>query len=68
LVQPQNTIAVRIIDGYKFGEQAAFWSLFPFIPAREQLYVRDRSKSLDGFTNGDLHIGNGYGINGDVYF
>jgi len=68
LVQPQNTIAVRIIDGYKFGEQAAFWSLFPFITASEQLYVRERSKSLAGFTNGDFHIGNGYGINGDVYF
>jgi beta-mannosidase len=68
LIKPKNNIAVRIIDGYKFGEQAAFWSLFPVVPACEQLYVKDRIKSIAGFTKGDLHIGNGYGINGDVYF
>lgn len=68
LIQDKNSIAVRIIDGYKFGEQAAYWTLFPVVPAREQLYVRDRSKSVVGHKTGDLHIGNGYGINGDVYF
>lgn len=68
LIRNHNTIAVRIIDGYKFGEQAAYWTLFPIVPAREQLYVRDHSKSLVGNKIGDLHIGNGYGINGDVYF
>ncbi len=68
LLQEINTIAVRVIDGSKFGEQAAFWSLFPVVPAKEQKYVRDKSKSIVGFTKGDLHLGNGYGINSDVYF
>lgn len=68
LLQEKNTIAVRVIDGSKFGEQAAFWSLFPVVPAKEQKYVRDKSKSIVGYTKGDLHIGNGYGIHGDVYF
>ena len=68
LLQEKNTIAVRVIDGSKFGEQAAFWALFPVVPAKEQKYVRDKSKSIVGFTKGDLHLGNGYGINGDVYF
>ncbi len=63
----ENTLAVRVIDGPIYGEPAANWALFPMPPAKEQRYVRDRSKSLVGLRRGDLHIGGGYGIFGEVY-
>jgi len=62
----KNTLAVRVLDGPLYGEPQAFWGPFPMMAAKEQRYVRDRSKSLIGFQSGDLHIGGGYGIFGDV--
>ena len=61
-----NTLAVRILDGPLYGEPQAFWGPFPIVQAKEQRYVRDRSKSLIEFKPGDSHIGGGYGIFGDV--
>ncbi len=63
----ENTLAVRVIDGPLYDEPEAFWSLFPIPPAKEQRHVRDRAKSLVGLQKGDLHIGGGYGIFGEVY-
>ena len=62
----KNTLAVRVIDGPLYGEPVAFWGPFPVVEAKEQRYVRDRSKSLAAFKSGDSHIGGGYGISGDV--
>ena len=63
----QNTLAVRVIDGPLYGEPASNWALFPVPPATDQRYVRDRTKSLIGLQRGDMHIGGGYGIFGEVY-
>ena len=62
----KNTLAVRILDGPLYGEPQAFWGPFPIVQAKEQRYVRDRSKSVKDFKPGDTHIGGGYGIFGDV--
>jgi len=67
ILQENNTLAVRVIDGPKFGEPAAYWTLFPIPPANETRYVRDRAKSLDGIRNGDNHMGSGFGIHREVY-
>ena len=67
ILEEHNTLAVRVTDGPRFGEPAAYWSLFPVPPAKDQRYVRDKSQSLAGLTNGDLHIGSGYGIHREVY-
>ncbi|MBN1910060.1 MAG: hypothetical protein JW818_10000 [Pirellulales bacterium] len=67
LIAEQNTLAVRVIDGPRFGEPAAFWAPFPVPPASDQHYVPDRARSLAGLKNGDTHCGSGYGIHRDVY-
>lgn len=67
VLKKNNTLAVRVIDGPKYGEPAGYWSLFPLVPAEQQRYVREKSKSIIGYKNGDLHIGSGYGIHRAVY-
>ena len=67
LLEENNTLAVRILDGPRFGEPIAYWSLFPLVPAEQMRYVPDRAKSVIGHRNGDLHVGNGFGIHRDVY-
>ena len=57
VLEKKNSLAVRVLDGPKFGEPAAYWSLFPIPKAEEKRYVRDKSKSLQGLRNGDHHIG-----------
>lgn len=66
-LRERNTLAVRVIDGPRFGEPAAYWTLFPVPPADQTRYVRDRAGSLAGLKNGDTHIGSGYGIHREVY-
>ncbi len=67
VLKETNTLAVRVIDGPKFGEPRAYWTLFPVVPAKEQRYVRQRAKSLRGLGKSDLHIGSGFGIHREVF-
>lgn len=66
----QNELAVRITSGRRFGEPAAYWTVFPVPnpPGKDPLrYVPDRSKSLLGVRSDDTHVGDGYGIHRSVY-
>ncbi|HBO44169.1 MAG TPA: hypothetical protein DD670_09600 [Planctomycetaceae bacterium] len=67
LLKERNTLAVRVIDGPKFGEPRSYWSLLPMIPAERQRYVRDKARSIVGYKAGDLHLGSGMGIHREVY-
>lgn len=67
LLKEKNTLAVRILDGRRYGEPVAYWSVFPLVRTKHNRYVPDRSKSVIGHSNGDLHVGNGFGIHRDVY-
>ena len=67
LIQEENTLAVRVSDGPRFGEPAAYWTLMPVPSADQMRYVRDRSQSVVGQKRGDSHIGSGYGIHREVY-
>lgn len=66
-VQKTNTLAVRIIDGHVYGEPHAFWTPLPDARAEEQIYYRDKKKSLKGVLPIGYHDGSGFGILGDVY-
>ncbi|MBN2296033.1 MAG: beta galactosidase jelly roll domain-containing protein [Pirellulales bacterium] len=67
LLEENNTLAVRILDGPNYGEPIAYWSVFPLVPAKQMRYAPDRLKSVIDHRNGDLHVGNGFGIHRDVY-
>ncbi len=67
VLQEKNTLAVRVIDGPRFGEPAAYWTLFPIPPAKDRRYVRDRDRSLGGLTSNDVTSGGGFGIHREVY-
>ncbi len=67
LLKKENTLAVRVIDGPRYGEPRSYWSLFPMVPAARQRYVRDRANSIPGYRSGDQQIGSGYGIHREVY-
>ncbi len=67
LLKKDNTLAVRVIDGPRFGEPRSNESLLPLAPAKRQRYVRDRAQSIPGFQKNDLIIGSGYGIHREVY-
>ncbi|HBO44168.1 MAG TPA: hypothetical protein DD670_09595 [Planctomycetaceae bacterium] len=67
LLEEENTLAVRIFDGQRYGEPVAFWSLFPLPPAEEQRYVPDQAKSVIGHQKDDVLVGTGYGIHREVY-
>ena len=69
VLKAENSLAVRVLSGAKYGEPAAYWSLFPAptMPNKKGLVLRDKSKSHKGFQVGDPHMGSGYGIHREVY-
>ena len=67
VLEQENTLAVRIVDGASFGEPTSFASVFMTPNASVTRYDRDRSRSLAGLKKGDNHIGNGFGIYRPVY-
>jgi hypothetical protein len=66
-LKEKNTVAVRVIDGPRFGEPIAYWSVLPDPPATEQRYTRDPAKSIPGHKKGSQHLGSGFGIHREVY-
>jgi beta-mannosidase len=69
VLKKNNTLAVRVLEGDKYGEPAAYWAPFNLglTKSKKGMYVRDKSKSLTGYKGGDSHGGTGYGIFRDVY-
>ncbi|MBN2023574.1 MAG: hypothetical protein JW809_12385 [Pirellulales bacterium] len=67
LLAERNVLAVRVIDGPKYGEPVAFWSLFTLAPAARQRYTPGAAQSVPGHRGNDVLVGSGYGIHRDVY-
>jgi beta-mannosidase len=66
-LKPENTLAVRVLDGPAYGEPVSYASLFPMVRAAEQRYVPDRASSIRGNLSIDYHCGTGFGIHRRVY-
>jgi hypothetical protein len=66
LVKERNVLAVRVLSGPRFGEPIFEWPLLPDVPARDQRYLRDASKSVAGHRHGMLYAGSGFGIHREV--
>lgn len=67
LLEEENQVAVRVIDGPAFGQPYAPWSIFPDIRAEEHLYVPDKERSIKGVRPIGHHSGGGFGIFRHVY-
>ncbi len=46
LLEKDNVLAVRVIDGPGYGEPVAFWSLFPGPMSKNPRYTRDNQKEF----------------------
>ena len=66
-LKEKNVLAVRVISGPRFGQPVFEWSLLPDVPAAEQVYVRDVSKSVAGHQIGMVSSGSGFGIHREVF-
>jgi beta-galactosidase/beta-glucuronidase len=68
--QGTNVVAVRVLDGPRFGEPHAFWSILPDVTPRvagtELRYVPDAAQSINGKWIGSMSIGSGGGIHRGV--
>jgi len=76
VLQKENTLAVRVLDGPKYGEPSAIWTLFttPSMPGpggrkavKRGVVLRDKARSHKGYLKGESNMGNGYGIHREVY-
>jgi len=67
VVEPVNTLAVRVIAGRSYGEPMTYWGMFPDIRAAQQRYTPDRATSIPGNLPIGYHSGCGFGIHRDVY-
>jgi hypothetical protein len=63
----ENTLAVRVISGTKYGQPMAHWGIFPDVRAAKQRYTPDYAESIPGNLPIGYHMGGGFGIFGKVY-
>jgi beta-galactosidase/beta-glucuronidase len=62
VVNGENALAVRVIDGLAYGEPLWAWSIFPDIRAERQRYTPRRADSIQGHLPIGYHCGTGFGI------
>ena len=67
LLKEKNVVAVRVLGGPRFGAPIFEWPVLPDVPAKEQRYLRDRSKSVAGHQIGMLYAGSGFGIHREAF-
>ncbi len=69
ILQKENILAVRIIDGRAFGEPCAHWPplySIPTDPLENQRYTRSFKDSIIGYQPWNYQSGSGFGIYRDV--
>ncbi len=67
IIEENNTIAVRVIDGREYGEPMSYWTTFPDIRAEKQRYTPNQAESIIGNRPLGYHVGTGFGIHRNVY-
>jgi len=70
ILQPVNTLAVRLLSGAKLGEPVSGWSILSYALAEETRHERDASRSVVGqhlpFAFKNSCFGSGIGIHREV--